>query len=191
VRVNTVAFVKLPEVPVIVTVTIPVFAVLLAVSVSVLEIAVEVGLNDAVTPFGRPDADKLTLLLKPFCGLTVIVLVALAPCRTVKLLGDTERVKFGGPVTVKVIVVVFVKLPDVPVMVTVTVLEVAELSAVSVSVLVEVVELGLNDALTPVGRPDADKMTLLLKPFDGVTVIVVVPGFPCEMLTLLGDAERV
>jgi hypothetical protein len=191
VRVNTVAFVKLPEVPVIVTVTIPVVAELLAVSVNVLEIAVEVGLNDAVTPFGRPDADKLTLLLKPFCGLTVIVLVALAPCRTVRLLGDTERVKFGGPVTVRVIVVVFVKLPDVPLMVTVTVLEVAELSAVSVSVLVEVVELGLNDALTPVGRPDADKMTLLLKPFDGVTVIVVAPGFPCETLTLLGDGERV
>jgi hypothetical protein len=191
VRVNTVAFVNVPEVPVIVTVTIPVVAELLAVSVSVLEIAVELGLNAAVTPFGRPDADKLTLPLKPFCGLTVIVLVPLAPCLTVKLLGDTERVKFGGPVTVRVIVVVFVRLPDVPMMVTRTVLEVAALLAVSVSVLVPVAGSGLNNAVTPLGRPDADKFTLPLKPFDGVRVIVVVPGFPCEMLTLLGDAERV
>ncbi|PYU71581.1 MAG: hypothetical protein DMG49_09165 [Acidobacteria bacterium] len=39
---------------VIVTVTLPVVAVLLAVSVSVL--VVLLGLNDAVTPLGRPDA---------------------------------------------------------------------------------------------------------------------------------------
>jgi len=61
-----VAFVKLPEVPVMVTVTVPVEAVLLAVSVKVLVLVVLLGLNDAVTPLGRPDADKLTLPLKPF-----------------------------------------------------------------------------------------------------------------------------
>jgi len=36
--------------------------VLLAVKVSVLLLGVLLGLNDAVTPLGRPDADKLTLL---------------------------------------------------------------------------------------------------------------------------------
>jgi len=30
--------------------------------------------------------------------------------------------------------------------------------------------LGLNDALTPLGRPETDKLTLPLKPFSGVTV---------------------
>jgi len=50
------------------------------------------GLNDAVTPPGRPDADKLTLPLKPFCGMTVMVLVLLVPCVIVKLLGDAESV---------------------------------------------------------------------------------------------------
>ena len=70
-RETVVLFVKLPDVPVTVTVTVPVVAVLLAVSVSVLLLAVLVGLNDAVTPLGRPAADKLTLLLKPFCGVTV------------------------------------------------------------------------------------------------------------------------
>ena len=83
---------KLPDVPVIVTVTVPLVAVLLAVSVNVLVLAVPLGLNDAVTPLGKPDADKLTLPLKPFCGVTVMVLAPLAPCAIVKLLGDAESV---------------------------------------------------------------------------------------------------
>ena len=60
-----VVFDKLPDVPLIVTVTVPVVAVVLAVSVNVLVVAVLVGLKDAVTPLGRPDADKLTLPVKP------------------------------------------------------------------------------------------------------------------------------
>ena len=93
-RDTVVVFVKLPDEPVTVTVTIPVAAVLLAVSVNVLVLAVLLGLNDAVTPLGRPDADKPTLPLKPFCGLTVMVLAPLAPWVMLRLLGDTERVKF-------------------------------------------------------------------------------------------------
>ena len=85
-------FVKLPDLPVMVSVTVPVAAVLLAVSVNVLVLAVLLGLKDAVTPLGRPDSDKLTLLLKPFRGLTVMVLAPLAPCAIVKLVGDAERV---------------------------------------------------------------------------------------------------
>ena len=75
VREIVVVFVKLPDTPVTVTVTVPVVAVLPAVSVNVLLLVVLVGLNDAVTPLGRPDADKLTLLLKPFCAVTVMPLV--------------------------------------------------------------------------------------------------------------------
>src|SRR5713101_7798650 len=90
VREIVVVFVKLPEIPVMVTVTVPVAAVLPAVSVNVLVLAVLLGPNDAVTPLGRPDADKLTLPLKLFCGMTVMVLVPLAPCAIVKLLGDAE-----------------------------------------------------------------------------------------------------
>ena len=86
-----VVLVKLPDEPVTVTVTVPVAAVLLAVSVNVLVLAVLLGLNEAVTPLGRPDADKLTLLLKPFCGVTVIVLAPLVPCAIVTLFGDAER----------------------------------------------------------------------------------------------------
>jgi hypothetical protein len=82
----------------IVTATVPVVAVPLAVSVNVLVAAAGFGLNDAVTPLGRPDADKLTLPLNPFCGVTVIVLVPLVPRVMLKLPGDAERVKLGfGP----------------------------------------------------------------------------------------------
>ncbi len=86
--------VKPPDIPVMVTEAVPVAAVLLAVSVNVLVLVVVLGLNDAVTPLGRPDADKLTLPLKPFCGVTVMVLAPLAPCVMLRLLGDAERVKF-------------------------------------------------------------------------------------------------
>ena len=92
VREIVVVFVKLPDLPVTVTEAVPVAAVLLAVSVNVLVLAVLVGLNDAVTPLGRPDADKLTLPVKPFCGVTVMVLAPLAPWTIVRLFGDAERV---------------------------------------------------------------------------------------------------
>jgi hypothetical protein len=91
VREIVVVLVKLPDVPVMVTEAVPVVAVLLAVNVKVLLLAVLLGLKEAVTPLGTPDADKLTLPLKPFCGVTVMVLVPALPRVIVKLLGDAER----------------------------------------------------------------------------------------------------
>ena len=186
-------FVKLPEVPVTVTVVVPVVAVLVAVSVNVLVFIVLLGLNDAVTPAGRPDADRLTLPAKPFCGVTVMVLVPLPPCVVVRLFGDAESVKFatGTGLTVREIVAVFDRLPDVPVMVTVTVPAAAVLLAASVNVLVLVALLGLNDAVTPLGSPEADRLTLPVKPFCGVTVMVLEPLPPCVIVRLFGEAESV
>jgi len=86
-----VELVKPPDRPVIVTVAAPVVAVLLAASVNVLVVVAGFGLKDAVTPVGKPDADKLTPPLKPFCGVTVTVLAPLVPCVTLRLLGDAER----------------------------------------------------------------------------------------------------
>jgi hypothetical protein len=100
VRETGAVFVKFPEVPVTVIVTVPVVAVLLAVSVNELVLAVLLGLKDAVTPFGNPLADRLTLPLKPLWGETVIVLVPLVPCVIVRLFGDAESEKFGGGATV-------------------------------------------------------------------------------------------
>jgi hypothetical protein len=78
-RLIVVVFVRFPEVPVIVTVAVPVVAVALAEKVTVLVAVVGFGANDAVTPPGRPDADKFTAPLKPFRGVIVIVLAPLAP----------------------------------------------------------------------------------------------------------------
>ena len=70
-------------------------AVPLAAKVSVLDPVVLGGLKAAVTPPGNPDADKLTLPLKPFCELTAIVLLPLPPCATVTLAGEDESAKSG------------------------------------------------------------------------------------------------
>ena len=113
------------------------------------------------------------------------------PTTPVGLSVSEETVGRGGGITVRVMAVVRVKVPDVPVMVAVTVPVVAALLAASVIVLVVVAGLGLNDVVTPLGRPEADKLTLPLKPFSGVTVTVPVPLVPCVMFRLAGDAERV
>ena len=61
-----VALVKLPDVPVTVTVYWPRLAELLAVSVIVLFPVVGFGENAAVTPEGRPEATSVTLPVNPY-----------------------------------------------------------------------------------------------------------------------------
>ena len=76
--------------------------------------------------------------------------------------------KFGVAVafTVSAIVVVAVRLPEVPVIVTVDVPVVAVLLAVNVNTLVPVVGFVPNAAVTPLGRPDAASVTLPVNPPD-------------------------
>jgi len=77
--------------------------------------------------------------------------------------------------TLRLIVVVWLKLPDAPCMVIVKVPVLALLLAVSVRTLVFVVGFVANAAVTPVGSPVAESVTLPVKPFVGLTVIVLVP----------------
>jgi hypothetical protein len=181
---------RVPDLPLTLTLKVPVVAEPLTVNVNVLAVVEEFGLKVAVTPAGRLDAEKLTLPVKPRIGLTVIVDVPVLPRATLRLLGDAERLKFGPGFTVRAIVVACVRPPDVPVIVTVALPVVAVLLAVNVSVLVLVVLPGLNDPVTPLGRPEGDRLTLPLKPFCGVTLIVLVPLLPCVIVMLDGDAER-
>ncbi len=58
--------VRLPEVPVMVTVEVLAGALTAAVKVSVLLVGVLVGLKAAVTPAGRPEAVSATVPVKPF-----------------------------------------------------------------------------------------------------------------------------
>ena len=187
-----VVLLKLPDVPVIVTVTVPLAAVLLAMNVNVLLEVAGFGLKDAVTPLCSPDADKVTLPVKPFEGVMVIVLVPLLPRVIVTLFGEADKVKFAAVAafTVRLIDVVWVKPLDVPVTVTVAVPVAAVLLAVSVNTLEEVAGFGLKDAVTPPGKPVAEKVTSPAKPFEEVMVTVLVPLVPCVIVTLLGDAER-
>ncbi len=71
--------IKLPDFPVIVTLAAPPVALALAVNVSVLAADVLAGLNDAVTPFGRPDTVSATIPLNPFAGTMAMLAAAPAP----------------------------------------------------------------------------------------------------------------
>lgn len=90
---------------------------------------------------------------------------------------------------VRAIVVVCVRVPDVPVMVMVAGPTVAVLEAVSVRVLVVVALAGLKDAVTPVGRPLAERATDPAKLLMPVTVMVLVPVLPWTTLTGAGEAD--
>jgi hypothetical protein len=90
VSVRGVVCVRLPEVPITVTVPENGAAVALAVSVNVLVLIAGLGLKAAVKPLGNPKAESDTLPLNPFRGVMVIVLVAWLPCATFKLLGTAD-----------------------------------------------------------------------------------------------------
>jgi hypothetical protein len=95
VRLTVVVLVKLPDVPVIVIVTVPVVAEPLAVKVSKLVLVVGLGLKYAVTPLGSVEIERVTLPLNPPAGTTVmVVLPGEPPCTTVTLPGDAESVNW-------------------------------------------------------------------------------------------------
>jgi hypothetical protein len=100
-----------------VTVLVPVVARLLTVKVSVLVLVAGLVANDEVTPLPRPEADKVTLPLKPLDGVIVIFAVACDDWSMVKLVGEADSAKLpeAGAVTVRVTVAVRVMAPPLPV----------------------------------------------------------------------------
>ena len=112
----------------------------MSVSVLLPEPVKLVGLNDVVTPFApSSEADRFTVPANPLSTVTVIVPVLLAPRSVLRRLGDAERLKLGcgGALTVKVMMVVGVKLgeAEVPLIVTVKLRVCVPLGTVSVRVL--------------------------------------------------------
>ena len=75
----------------------------------------EVGLNAAVTPVGKPVAVRVTAELKPPVTAVATVLVPLPPGATETVVGEAEIVNPGAPVTVNVTVAVWLVVPLVPV----------------------------------------------------------------------------
>jgi hypothetical protein len=109
-----------PHVPVTVTLYVPVATELSADRVSALAPVVGLGLNDAVTPAGRPEAARLTLPVKPYKGFTVMVDTPDAPRTAVRAEGEAPREKLGGGgPTYTDISAMAVCPPSVPVMITV------------------------------------------------------------------------
>jgi hypothetical protein len=86
---------KVPEVPVMVAVSGPAVAVLLAVRVITLLPVVGLGANAAVTPAGKLVAARVTALLKPSMSVTVMVSVVLAPCKNESVEAEAAIVKLG------------------------------------------------------------------------------------------------
>ena len=87
--------VKLPEVPVTVTVKVPIVAVPVAEILNALVVVVGFVAKLALTPLGKPDAVKFTEPLNPFKGWIVMVVEPLPPWRNVRLPGEAERMKLG------------------------------------------------------------------------------------------------
>ena len=164
----------IPEVPVTVTVVVPTAAAEVALNVATLVVEVDTGPNETVTPVGRVDVVKVTLPVKPLFGVTVMVLVPLAPSTTLSVGVEVAIEKDAVGATVKAIATVALRLPDLPVMVTVAVPAAAVGLAVKVTVLAVAVLAGLNPAVTPPGRPETVRATALVKPFAATTVIEVV-----------------
>jgi len=79
-----------------VTVTVPMAAVVEAVSVRALVVLAGLVANPAVTPLGKPEADKVTLPLNPLAGETVMVLPPAVPCVMVTVPGEADKLKSGG-----------------------------------------------------------------------------------------------
>ena len=92
---------------------------------------------------------------------------------------------------VRLIEVVWLRVPDVPVIVIDDVPVVAVALAVKVKTLLPVVGFVPKLAVTPEGRADVESDTLPVNPPLGVTVIVELPLVPCVTLKLLGEAESV
>lgn len=175
-----VAVLKVPEVPVIVMFAgPPIVAVPAAVSVSTCVPATVPTVKLAVTPAGRPFAARATVPLNPPSDVTVIVLVALLAWAMVSVAGAATSVKLGGTLTVSAMIIELVKVPAVPVTVTGTAPPAdAAALALRVSVVEAVAGFVENDAVTPLGKPVAARLTPPAKPFAPVIVIESVTLVP-------------
>ena len=189
VSVNVALLLSAPETPCTVIGKLPNVAVLLAVNVTWLIPAVLKAPNAAVTPLGNPDTDRLTLLLKPFCGVIVTAPAAVEPRGSPRAAPVNDRVKFGA-VIVSAMAVVLVRAPETPATVTVYVPAVATLFALNVRTLLLVVLAGLKAAVTPLGRPDTAKLTVAPKPFWPATLIVLLPLLPRGTVRALAEDDR-
>jgi len=178
------------------------FAVVLTVSV---EMPPDSALNEQAGAGVPPPVMELqlrvTLPVKPFVGVMVMVEVADAPGATVA--GERAVAAIVKPgvvfaVTIRVTVAVLTIAPAVPVTVTVEVptgvvlasVEIVRASGVDVPGVTGLG--GLNPQAAPVGRPEQVRVTGLLKPFTAASVRLYAAWLPAGTVWLVGaSAVRV
>jgi hypothetical protein len=197
VRLTFAVWVRLPLVPVIVSVDVPtgVVPLVVTVNVDVPDPVTVAGEKLAVAPVGIPLALNVTTPLNPFNAPTLVVYVAAFPSTTVSVAGVTPRLKFGGggtAVTVRLTFAVCTRLPLVPVIVSVDVPTgvVPLVVTVSVDVPDPVTVTGEKLAVAPVGNPLALSATTPLNPFKAPTLAVYVAVLPATTVSEPGVAVR-
>ena len=95
VRLKRVVADRTPEAPLMASEVVPVSAPAFTVMVITLVVVATGGLNKADMPDGSPDADRLTLPVKPLGALKVMVLVVLPPWPTTALAVSADSAKPG------------------------------------------------------------------------------------------------
>jgi hypothetical protein len=181
------------EVPWIVIVAVPVVAELLAVKLSTLLPVVGFVPNAAVTPLGIPEAVRVTGPVNPPTSLTLMVSVPPAFRAIVNADAEGANVKLPVPEepTVSATGVDAVSVPEVPVMVTVDIPAAAVLLAANVTTLVAVAGLVPNVAVTPLGKPDAARVTAPANPPASFTAMASVPLAPGAIDSAVAEDESV
>ena len=183
-------------VPLRVRVATPELAAELADSVSVLipfpGEAMVAGENEAVTPFGNPDADNAIADLNPFTAAVATVNLVSVPAVTVALAALGVRLNVGTATT-SVRVVDRVNPPPVPLIVIVELFAATVLAAANVTVTVfDVLMLGAeNFTVTPAGAPLALNVADELNPPCATIVIIAVPAPPGAIIRLDTFGESV
>jgi len=142
----------------------------------------DVGLKVTVSPAGAPTELKATAELKPLCMVKVSVLFTVAPpLVTLRLAGVSERAKL---LTVSVKLVVRTCVPFVPV--TVSGYAPATVEVATDIARVEVPEpetdVGVNNAVTPAGKPLTVKPVVPPKPGEAVRVIKLLADPPADIV---------
>lgn len=173
-----VAAVRVPAVPLILIVAVPTAAVGEAVKVTTLVPVAGFVPKVAVTPVGSPVDASVTGPLKPLAAVTVTVAIPDAPWTKVSDGADEASVKLGAALTVSAIEVDALRVPEVALMMMVDVPSVAVPLAVNVRTLEPVAGLVAKAAVTPLGKPVADRVTLPVKPPNATTEIVLLPVLP-------------
>jgi hypothetical protein len=188
--------VRLPDVPVNITVAVAVGALRAATNVVLCTIP-GVRLNVAgfaVTPTGSPAIATATMLPKEFIAFAVTLTGDPAPPAVmINDVGASISEKSGSPVTVAATVAVWLSIPDVPVSINVALPATAAAPAVKVTLCaVPGVSVSIAGcAITPLGNPVIATVIDWVKPFTGIAfTLICCPAPPAASVIVAGIEDK-